>query len=327
LSSAIFALFGCQALDWQSPKNSTIHTFYGVPPDPEILMSQAAHSHVKGRELFEGHCLPHYTSRPVLTGNHVPHDHDFFEIALVIRGTGVHLSALGEQKAARGTGWILAPGAWHAYSDCCDLEVCNCCFGAPLLERELAALRHDAEANHLFFQGPLALERRGIIAFSADNEGFERIYALWCALNDANATLSRLAHLLLLLGEIAAQFEAPHRDAHERPPHPAALRAMQLLEIEMDKAWTLGLLAHELHIAPGYLARVFKAATGLAPIAWLHQVRAERAAQLLLQTTLPMAEIGARVGWDHPNLFARRFRAAFGVSASSYRIRFRSGSS
>lgn len=289
------------------------------------MLSETA-SHLKGRELFAGHSLPLNTSRPLLDGNHVPHDHDFFEIALIIGGTGVHLSALGEQKATRGVGWILAPGAWHAYSDCRDLEVCNCCFGAPLLERELAALRHDAGANHLFFQGPLALEQRGIITFSAQNEDFASILEVWRSLDGATATLPRIAHLLLMLGEIAAQFEAPHHGAREKTPHPAALRAMQRLENEMDKPWTLDLLARELHLAPGYLARVFKAATGLAPIVWLHRLRAERAAQLLLQTALPVAEIGARVGWDNPNLFARRFRTAFGVSASSYRARFRSGS-
>ncbi len=52
---------------------------------------------------------------------------------------------------------------------------------------------------------------------------------------------------------------------------------------------------------------------------WLARRRAEKAAVLLLTTNLPVAEIGRSVGWRDPNYFARRFRAAFGTTASAYR--------
>jgi AraC family L-rhamnose operon transcriptional activator RhaR len=68
--------------------------------------------------------------------------------------------------------------------------------------------------------------------------------------------------------------------------------------------------------------RLFKAQTGLPPLAYLARHRAERAAMLLLQTDRPIAQIGEAVGWDDPNYFARRFRAYFGVSATTYRARF-----
>jgi AraC family L-rhamnose operon transcriptional activator RhaR len=93
----------------------------------------------------------------------------------------------------------------------------------------------------------------------------------------------------------------------------------------MDTLWTLQRLAVKMHLTPNYLARVFKEATGLAPIVWLHRLRSQRAAQLLIQTDFPVAQIGAQVGWNDPNLFARRFRSAYGISASEYRARFRVG--
>ena len=54
---------------------------------------------------------------------------------------------------------------------------------------------------------------------------------------------------------------------------------------------------------------------------WLARLRAERAATLLLQTTLSVQEIGERVGWSDLSYFARRFRAHFGCSPSAYRVR------
>src|SRR5438874_6949951 len=52
---------------------------------------------------------------------------------------------------------------------------------------------------------------------------------------------------------------------------------------DLARDWTLKILAAELHLAPGYLVRLFNAATGLPPMAYLAQLRAEHAAVLLLQ--------------------------------------------
>ena len=44
-------------------------------------------------------------------------------------------------------------------------------------------------------------------------------------------------------------------------------------------------------------------------MAWLDQLRGEAAARLLVQTDLPVSEIGRTVGWTDPNYASRRFRA------------------
>lgn len=89
--------------------------------------------------------------------------------------------------------------------------------------------------------------------------------------------------------------------------------------------WTLTELAEQLHLAPGYLVRLFKAATGLPPMAYLARLRAEHAATLLLHSDQPVTCIGQAVGWPDQNYFARRFKAHYGLSATSYRARFATG--
>jgi AraC-like DNA-binding protein len=78
----------------------------------------------------------------------------------------------------------------------------------------------------------------------------------------------------------------------------AVVQAMLLLEADLARSWTLTSLAAELHLAPGYLVRLFNAATGLPPMPYLGQLRAEHAAVLLLHSDEPVTSIGRAVGWS-----------------------------
>ena len=100
------------------------------------------------------------------------------------------------------------------------------------------------------------------------------------------------------------------------------MQAMRLLEADLRRDWTLKSLAAELHLAPGYLVRLCNAATGLPPMAYLGQLRAEHAAVLLLHSDEPVTSIGRAVGWPDQSGFARRFKAHYGLSATTYRKRF-----
>jgi AraC family L-rhamnose operon transcriptional activator RhaR len=104
--------------------------------------------------------------------------------------------------------------------------------------------------------------------------------------------------------------------------HPAVLEAMRMMEAEPARQWTLSELASDLHLAPGYLVRLFKSTTGLPPMAFLSRHRVELAADRLLHTDQPISRIGESVGWPDQNYFARRFKSHYGLSASTYRARF-----
>ena len=60
-------------------------------------------------------------------------------------------------------------------------------------------------------------------------------------------------------------------------------------------------------------------------MAYLAQIRAEHAAVALLHSDEPITSIGRAVGWPDQNYFARRFKAHYGLSATTYRKRFATG--
>ena len=51
----------------------------------------------------------------------------------------------------------------------------------------------------------------------------------------------------------------------------------------------------------------------------LHTIRMRRAAELLRESALPVAQIGQRVGYRQPAQFAKAFRRYHGVSPSQWR--------
>ncbi|MCG5219966.1 AraC family transcriptional regulator [Streptosporangium sp. KLBMP 9127] len=272
---------------------------------------------------------PAYAGHWVHEGDHPVHTHSFVEAALVLGGEGVHHSLAGRQRLRRGDVVLLRPGVWHGYEDCHDLDVYNCCFTTALLHRELAWTRADPLLGHLLWTGPYLLKRRGMLTARLTEDAIGECLVHLDALGDLRAMPAApyrgdvMARLSLFLSHLARAAD-PARGGVAEPAHPAVGLAMRLLETRLDHPWTLSELAEDLHLAPGYLVRLFKSAAGVPPMAYLAQRRAESAAELLLHTGQSVSEIGQVVGWPDQNYFARRFKAHFGMSATTYRARFTS---
>lgn len=69
-------------------------------------------------------------------------------------------------------------------------------------------------------------------------------------------------------------------------------------------------------------ARRFKAATGDAPLAYLHKLRVEQAKHVLEQDRRTIQEVAEAVGYEDVTHFRSLFRRYTGITPSSYRSRF-----
>ena len=259
------------------------------------------------------------------------HTHSFVEIAVVMSGAGVHESLAGRQPLGTGDVVMLRPGVWHGYRQCRHLHLYNCCFSTELLRHELAWTREDPLLGYLLWSGPYSKQRRGILTAHLGPAALAESAVHLGALDELRGhrmSLHRgdiIGRLSLFLGGLARALVLDGDDIAPgigHATHPAVVDAMQMIEARPEHNWTLGELAEALHLAPRYLVRLFKAATGLPPIAYLSRYRVEVAAAQLLRTDDPINRIGESVGWPDQNYFARRFRAHYGISASAYRARF-----
>jgi AraC family transcriptional regulator, transcriptional activator of pobA len=83
---------------------------------------------------------------------------------------------------------------------------------------------------------------------------------------------------------------------------------------------TLERLATGVGYTANYLSDLMREHTGRALGSWIADMRMARARAALEHTDLPVAEVGASVGYDDAAYFSRAFRLAHGVPPATWRI-------
>jgi AraC family L-rhamnose operon transcriptional activator RhaR len=273
------------------------------------------------------------TAVAIFVAHHYPtigwHEHDFYELAVISTGRGLHESEHGVIPVEAGTVVFIPPGVSHEYRGCEDLIVYNCLFRAELDEAELMWAFRDGHLSVLFNPDNLSRDRmhRPPVAVQLDDVGLATVLAALERIRlrapDARTRTGQLAHLLLALDVVAAARRATDPTDRRTTAPAVVAAALELMARDIAHPWTLSELSRRMFVGRFHLSRTFARCVGVPPMQYLARLRAERAAALLASTDLPIAAIGAAVGWSDPPYFSRRFRAHFGVSPRHYRQRHR----
>ncbi|MEV5965366.1 AraC family transcriptional regulator [Kribbella sp. NPDC051952] len=198
----------------------------------------------------------------------------------------------------------------------------------PVAGERLELVADVAPHSHAFFEIAVVVAGRGTHVSAAGEVALQpdSVVVLrpgeWHGYTDCAGLVVRNAYLGADVFGLLSGALVPGGGAQDRT-HPAVQHAMRLLEASIDEPWTLDRLAARVNLAPGYMVRLFGKTAGISPMAYLNRLRAERAAGLLIETELPVATVGAMVGWHDPSHATRRFRSTFGLSPSQYRSAFR----
>jgi AraC-like DNA-binding protein len=103
-----------------------------------------------------------------------------------------------------------------------------------------------------------------------------------------------------------------------RPDDPVA-RAIELLERDLARNWSVEGLARAVGLSRAAFARRFRAATGSPPERFWIERRMQRASELLRQGDRSLAEIAGAVGYGSEFALSRAFKRWAGVSPGQYR--------
>lgn len=102
---------------------------------------------------------------------------------------------------------------------------------------------------------------------------------------------------------------------------PASARAVNAMLEDPAHGWTLDELAAESHVSRATLVRTFQKAAGMAPLAFLTELRLGLAQQRITTTNASLISVAMAVGYESESAFARAFKRRFGVSPGKLRSR------
>ena len=88
---------------------------------------------------------------------------------------------------------------------------------------------------------------------------------------------------------------------------------------------SLSVLAEEFHLNGQYISQLFKNEIGVNFLAYLTNIRMEKAKKLLLTTSLSIAEVSEQSGYGDYRVFTKVFKKNEGITPSQYRRDFLEG--
>ncbi|MGN0203602.1 MAG: helix-turn-helix domain-containing protein [Coprococcus sp.] len=94
------------------------------------------------------------------------------------------------------------------------------------------------------------------------------------------------------------------------------------LQEHLAEEMSLSVLAEEFHLNPQYISQLFKNEIGVGFLAYLTNIRMEKAKKLLLSTSLSIAEVAEQSGYGDYRVFTKVFKKSEGITPSQYRRDF-----
>ncbi|MGM9567520.1 MAG: helix-turn-helix domain-containing protein [Clostridia bacterium] len=119
--------------------------------------------------------------------------------------------------------------------------------------------------------------------------------------------------------ELFQRKTAENSEPHEERVISGITRYMQ---DHLAEEISLSVLADEFHLSAQYVSQLFKNEIGVNFLAYLTNIRMEKAKKLLLSTSFSIADISEQCGYGDYRVFTKVFKKAEGVTPSRYRRDF-----
>lgn len=97
--------------------------------------------------------------------------------------------------------------------------------------------------------------------------------------------------------------------------------ALEMIHDDLQANLSLKALADASHLSPYHFSRVFKRVTGFSPHQYVLSQRIQLARRLLVETTLPIAEVAHHAGFYDQSHFTYHFKRLVGITPSKMRRR------
>lgn len=253
---------------------------------------------------------PHWPSREL-------HWHDYFEIEIVLSGTGIHKYDGTDYPLATGCAYLLTPMDIHALIPDPDTNL------------HIVHLRFDDQA--IFGEvRDLLLQHNQIHSVQLNEMDFNRLLSLLDELLhcfEINSTQSLSIQLILsylCLHIIRKSLEENEQLSSYNTSNPVVHETLQYILYNFRKKITMQELGARAHVSPNHLSLLFKEATGTTCMQMIADLRLQYAMKLLENPNLNIETISAQSGFSAASYFISVFRKRYGVTPKEYQNRIKS---
>lgn len=247
------------------------------------------------------------------------HTHEFSELVVVLRGTGLHVTPHGSWPIGAGDTFVLHGDQAHGYVDTASLDLVNIMFIPAELGLPTADVASLPGYHVLFTLEPLYRARdRFESRLRLTPDQLRHVAPMVDRLEHELKSrppgwrFSALACFMLLTADLSrfyAHFDAPAAHGLQRLGSVISHLEQHYAEpLSLDELSAVGCMSRR------HLSRVFRSALGCSPLDYLVRLRINKALELLTETDVPIATIAHQVGYADSNYFARQFRRVVGVS-------------
>lgn len=252
------------------------------------------------------------------------HVHDFSELVVVTGGRGMHKIQNEAWPLSAGDVFVVKGDEAHEYCELDELNLINILYLPDRLRWNLRDLVSLPGYHALFTLEP-QWRRRHQFKSRLHLPPAEIGHVLGL-IDQLDAELqTRTPGFAFLAIALYMQLVGVLSRAYNRSRNPDSQALLRLagtithLETNYANPVELDDLAEMVHMSKRSFLRTFRAATGQSPIAYLIQIRVNRAADLLRTTNTPITDIAFEVGFLDSNYFARQFRQLMGITPRAYR--------
>lgn len=258
------------------------------------------------------------------------HDHDYYEIGVIGGGQAWHCTRDGRRLAKAGAVFVMPPGSVHALMPVRHLTVTNIYYLSEWLLTELRTLWDVDGLVRLFLAN--SLFRHALPEPQFDLTDSE-LGACECELRDIEQEVRALhpskvylkaAFLKLLTGLSRAYARHGGRLSgfDFRAEVWAALEQVELCLAER-RPFSVREAARRCGLSVSYFSRVFREATGQAPLDYFQRRRIQQACALLLNSRLSISAVAHTLGFADGAHLSRLFHRQQGSSPREYRALYR----
>lgn len=248
------------------------------------------------------------------------HNHEFYELVVVVSGRGEHLLSQSKSTVQEGMVFFIRPSVMHGYAKIDNLVLYNVLIARSVMNRHLHDLKEVAGFSEVF------LQEDGTIPFvRLNSHQLAEITALVSVMKQESEnqdyadgssamTYSKLLQILIL----TCRYHTSRKgNAYQNDPR--LEQVIAYMEKHLDRSISLPELVKISNMSASTLNRQFKLSTGWSPIDFHIHRRIAFASKLLLTTDLSIERISEKTGFSDGNYFARQFRNHMQMSPRQYK--------